>query len=43
MYTKYQRVPHNDDGGDIEEVEGTLSIFKHLNRPFGRMKKNEVI
>ena len=35
MYTKYQRVPRNDDGGDVEEVEGTLSIFKYLN---GRMK-----
>ena len=39
VYTKSRRVPRNDDGGDVEEVEGNLSIFKHLDRPFGRMKK----
>ena len=43
VYTKSRRVPHNDDCGDVEDVEGTLSIFKHLGRPFGRLKKNEVI
>ena len=32
-------MPRNDDGGDVEEVEGTLSIIKHLDRPFGRLKK----
>ena len=29
-YKKSGRVPHNDDDGDVEEVKGTLSIFKHL-------------
>ena len=39
LYTKSRRVPRNDDGGDVEEVKGTLSIFKHLIRAFGQMKK----
>ena len=43
VYTKSRRVPRNDDGSDVEEVEGALSIFKHVDRLFGRLKKNEVI
>ena len=38
MYTKARRVPRNDDGGDVEEVVGNISIFKHPSRPFGRLK-----
>ena len=39
VYTKSRIVPCNDDGCDVEEAEGTISIFKHLGRAFGRMKK----
>ena len=35
VYTKSRRVPHNDDGGDVEEVVGNLSMFKYPSRPFG--------
>ena len=38
VYTKARRVPHNDDGGDVEEVVGNISIFKHPGRPFGLLK-----
>lgn len=38
VYTKSRKVPRNDDGGEVEVVEGTLSIFKHPGRPFGRSK-----
>ena len=31
VYTEAQRVPRNDDGGDVEEVVGNLSIFKHFD------------
>ena len=35
MYTRMQKVPRNDDGGDGDEIEGTLPIFKHPGRPYG--------
>ena len=35
VYTRMQKVPLNDDGSDGDEIEGTLSIFKHLDRPYG--------
>ncbi|XP_039116071.1 uncharacterized protein LOC120251572 [Dioscorea cayenensis subsp. rotundata] len=34
--TRLNRVPRNDDGGDVESV-GRLSIFSHPGRPFGPM------
>lgn len=42
MYTKSRREPRNDDGCDVEEVDGTLSILKHLGRPFGLLKKRRL-
>ena len=33
VYTRMHKVPRNDDGGDGDEIEGTLSIFKHHDRP----------
>ena len=35
VYTRMRKVPFNDDGSDGDEIEGTLSIFKHLDRPYG--------
>ena len=29
-----RKVPRNDDGGDGDEIEGTLPIFKHPGRPY---------
>ena len=33
-------MPRNDDGGDIEDFEGNLSIFKYPGRPYGRPKSS---
>ena len=33
-------MPCNDDGGDIEDFEGNLSIFKYPGRPYGRPKSS---
>ena len=30
VYTRMRKVPHYDDGGDGDEIERTLPIFKHL-------------
>ena len=35
VYTRMQKVPRNDDGGDGHEIEGTLPIFKHPGQPYG--------
>ena len=32
----------NDDDGDGDEIEGTLPIFKHLDRPYGRSKSKRL-
>ncbi|XP_058000739.1 uncharacterized protein LOC131178813 [Hevea brasiliensis] len=33
-----RQVPRNDDGGDNDEIEENLSIFKYPGRPYGRAK-----
>ena len=38
MYTRMRKVPRNDDGSDGDEIKETLSIFKHPDRPYGRLK-----
>ena len=39
MFTQdNEKVPRNDDGGNLEDFEGNLSIFKYPGWPFGRPK-----
>ena len=42
MYTRMRKVPRNDDGGNGDEIEGTLPIFKHPGRPYGRSKSRRL-
>ena len=42
VYTRMRKVPCNDEGGDGDEIEGTLPIFKHLGRPYGRSKSRRL-
>ena len=42
VYTRMRKVPRNDDGGDGDEIEGTLPIFKHPGRPYGRSKSRRL-
>ena len=41
-YTIIRKGPRNDDGGDSDEIEGTLLIFKHPGRPYGRSKSRRL-
>ena len=31
-------MPHNDDSGNGDAIEGTLQIFKQPSRPYGKSK-----
>ena len=42
VYTRMWKVPRNDDGGDGDEIEWTLPIFKHPGRPYGRSKSRRL-
>ncbi|CAH9124015.1 unnamed protein product [Cuscuta epithymum] len=39
IQTRARKVPRNDDGGDIEKVEGSLNIFSHPGRAYGKVKR----
>ena len=40
--TKMNRVPRNDDGGDEELYEGSISVFKCSGRLSGQSKKRRL-
>ncbi|EOY31786.1 Transposase tnp2 [Theobroma cacao] len=40
--TRLNRVPHNDDGGDVDSL-GRLSIFIHLGQAFGPLDKSRFL
>ena len=42
VYTRMQKVPRNDGGGDGDDIEGILLIFKHPGRPYGRSKSRRL-
>ena len=42
MYTRMWKVPRNADSGGGDEIEGTLSIFKHLGQPYGLTKSKRL-
>ena len=43
MYTRMKKVPRNDDSGNGDEIEGTLQIFKHPDRPYGQSKYRRLL
>ena len=37
--TRLNKIDRNDDGGEVDALDGCLSIFMHPGRPAGKMKE----